>query len=170
MEIWKEVKGFENYEVSSLGRVKSLARVVLHKNGKVCNHKERILKQTKSVAGYLKVGLYKDAIPKTIFAHQLVAIAFLNHNPCGMELVVDHKSGYKTDNTVENLQIITTRENTSKGFKNCSSKHVGVTWSKWHKKWMSYITVSKKIIYLGYFTDELKAAEAYQKALAKLVK
>lgn len=170
MEIWKEIKGFEDYEVSNLGRVKSLDRIVIYSNGRDRDYKGKVLKLKINTAGYPTVNLYKNAKSKTKMIHQLVAVAFLNHTPCGYKLVVDHKNGNKLDNALDNLHVITTRKNTSKGFKNCSSKHTGVTWHKSNKKWMSYITVNKKTKHLGYFTDESEAAKAYQNALAKLVK
>ena len=165
MEIWKEIKGYQGYEVSNLGRVKSLARVSL-KNAKI---KERILKGGKS-KGYRTVSLSKNGTPKTKKVHQLVAVAFLNHKPCKMNAVVDHINGVKEDNNVSNLQVISQRENTSKDKKNGSSKYVGVCWDKWNKRWKASIKINGKYKNLGNFTDELDASKAYQDALAKLVK
>ena len=165
MEIWKEVKGFEDYEISNLGRVKSLARISL-KNAKI---KERILKGGKS-KGYRTVNLSKNGIPKTKSVHQLVAVAFLNHKPCKMNAVVDHINGAKEDNNVSNLQVISQRENTSKDKRNGSSKYVGVCWDKWNKRWKASIKINGKLNNLGSFRGELDAAKAYQIALAKLVK
>tara|TARA_R110002153_G_scaffold634_1_gene2927 strand:- start:326 stop:823 length:498 start_codon:yes stop_codon:yes gene_type:complete len=164
MEIWKEVKGFENYEVSSLGRVKSLARVSL-KNAKI---KERILKGGKS-RGYRTVCLSKNGIPKTKSVHQLVAVAFLNHKPCKMNAVVDHINGVKEDNNVSNLQVVSQRENTSKDKRNGSSRYIGVCWDKWNKRWKASIKINGKLNNLGNFRDELEAAKAYQIALLELV-
>jgi hypothetical protein len=77
MEIWKTIKGFENYQVSNLVNVKSL------KFGK-----EKILKQVIMNNGYLSVGLCINGISKTKTVHQLVAIAFLNHISCGLILII----------------------------------------------------------------------------------
>ena len=65
-EIWKEIEGFKDYEISNLGRVKSLKY-----------NKERILKAVINTDSYLTVCLSKKN--KTI--HQLMAIAFLSHKP-----------------------------------------------------------------------------------------
>lgn len=51
--------------------------------------------------------------------------------------------------------------------KNGTSKYKGVTWHKQHQKWYATIQVNKKRLFLGLFTDELKAKSAYEKA-AKL--
>ena len=45
--------------------------------------------------------------------HQLVAMAFLQHVPDGMNLVIDHINGDKQDNRVENLRIVTQKKNTN---------------------------------------------------------
>ena len=170
MEIWKEVKGYEDYEISNLGRVKSLARTIYKTDGTTQAHKERFLKPSFSNGGYLKVSLSNNFKVKTKRIHQLVAEAFLNHVPDGMNLVVDHMNAVKTDNRLDNLQIITTRENSSKDKKEGTSKYIGVCWSKLNKKWISKIRINGKREHLGYFFDELEASKAYQKALAKLVK
>ncbi len=105
-EIYKSIPGYENiYEVSNYGNVKSI------KFGK-----EKILKPNKTRTGYLQVGLLKDG-RKKIGVHQLVAMAFLNHTPCGMELVIDHINDIKSDNRIINLQVVTQRENIWKKLK-----------------------------------------------------
>jgi len=157
-EIWKSIEGHESYEVSNLGRVKSLK----------CN-KERILRPSvDNGSGYLKVNLYKNTKMKTKKVHQLVAIAFLNHKPNGHKLVVDHVNTAKTDNRLVNLQIITHRENISKDTKGLN-KYTGVSWSKLNKNWIARIRIKGKNKHLGSFTDESKASEAYQKALKELI-
>ena len=127
-------------------------------------NKERILKPTVDSSGYLIVSLYKNTKAKTKNVHQLVAESFLNHVPCGNRSVVDHINNVKTDNGLGNLQIITHRENLSKDKKG-SSEYTGVSWCCTGEKWRADIRINGKTKYLGRFTDELKASEAYQKAL-----
>ena len=159
-EIWKDVPGFEGmYQVSDLGNVKSL------KFGK-----ERLLKQATDSTGYLNVSLYKEGKRKGFKAHVLVAMAFLNHVPCGHRLVVDHIDNDKMNNSLDNLQVITNRENLSKDKKGGSSKYVGVSWSKRDKRWRAEIRINGKYKFLGYFDDEVLASEAYQEALKDLLK
>ena len=67
-EIWKCIEGFENYQISSYGRVKSLK-----------NNKESILKPCKIGRGYYVVNLYKNNISKTSLVHRLVAEAFIKN-------------------------------------------------------------------------------------------
>ena len=95
-EIWKDIEGYENlYQVSSLGRVKSLG------NGKTSS-KERFLKADKNKQDYLRVTLCKDGKVKRYAVHRLVAIAFLP-NPYNLPQV-NHKDEDRTNNTVENLE------------------------------------------------------------------
>jgi hypothetical protein len=94
----------------------------------------------------------------------LVAMAFLNHKPCGHKLVVDHIDNNPLNDRLYNLQVITHRQNCSKDKKG-TSKYTGVTWEKRINKWKAHIRINSKLKYLGYFTDELKAANAYKKAL-----
>lgn len=111
LEIWKPIKGYEGiYEFSNLNNVKSLSRIIKKKNGAVINLKEKILKQTFN-KGYYKVGLYLNGELSNLGIHQLVAMEHLGHTVCGLKLVVDHINEIKTDNRIENLQIITQREN-----------------------------------------------------------
>jgi hypothetical protein len=163
-EIFKEIPGYEGvYQVSNLGRVKSLPR-------KVCNHqgchisKEKILKAGLS-RKYLSVVLSDKISSKAFKVHQLVAMAFLNHTRCGMRLVVDHINNNQSDNRLENLQLISSRENSSKDVKNKTSKYTGVSWCKVKKKWVTRFKINGKYLHLGYFKCELTASVAYQNKL-----
>ena len=90
-EEWRPIDGYEGlYEVSNLGRVKSL------KYGK-----ERILRP-KKCKGYLKVGLCRNGKHKILYIHRLVATAFIP-NPEGLEQV-NHKDENKSNNCVENIE------------------------------------------------------------------
>jgi hypothetical protein len=114
------------------------------------------------------VGLAKNKIQKRYSVHQLVAIAFLNHKPCGLNLVIDHINDNKLDNRVENLQIVTNRYNCCKTQGRYSSQYKGVSWNKYSNKWLSRIVINEKQKFLGYFTDEKEAHLAYQNALKQI--
>jgi hypothetical protein len=160
MEIWKTIKGYENYQISNLGNVKSL-------NYRRTN-KEKTLILRKNTHGYKVCYLYINGFSKTKQVHQLVAIAFLNHTPCGYKLVVNHINFIKTDNRVENLEIVTSRENTNLKHIKSTSNYVGVFWDKNYKKWTSKIVINKKQKHLGRFIKEIDAHNAYQNELNKL--
>jgi len=157
LEVWKEVKGYEGiYKVSSTGRVKSLKR-----KGRLS---DRLLRQRVGSSGYPLITLSKNSNLKTKPVHQVMAEAFLNHIPCGMDLVVDHINNISTDNRLCNLQIIRHRENLSKD-KNGTSKYPGVYWSSKRNRWVSTILIGGKRRHLGSFVDEQAASRAYNNAL-----
>lgn len=158
-EIWKDIKGYEKYyEVSTLGNVR--------RKGKLKN-----LKPAPNNKGYLSVGLSVNGIQKTKYIHNLVAVNFLNHRPEGMSKVIDHIDGNKENNKLDNLQILSNRENISKYItknrKRYSSKYLGVT--RQGNKWKSSISVSmngkRKQIHLGLYENEEDAHIAYLKYL-----
>jgi hypothetical protein len=167
MEIWKPVKDYEGlYEVSSLGRVKSLPKKVgINKEYLL---KEKIMKPTVMNSGYLKTNLSKNNIKKSITIHKLVAVTFLNHKQCGHKLVIDHINRDKLDNRVENLRVVTSRENSIKIKTNCTSKYTGVSFVKSSKKWASIIFIDGKNISLGRFNTEEEAHQVYQNKLKTL--
>lgn len=162
-EVFKDIPGYEGiYQVSNLGRVKSLAREIKRKGISFC--KEKMLKPGKN-ARYLFVVLSNGNIVKIKKVHQLVAMAFLGHKPDGThKLVVDHINNNPLDNRLENLQIVTQRKNLSKDKKGLS-KYTGVSWHKSSKKWISKIRINGKNIHLGLFNTELEASETYQNKL-----
>jgi hypothetical protein len=166
-EIWKDIPGYEGkYQVSNLGNVKSLSRIVLRHGKYPFLSKEKILKTNFNNTNYLVVNLYKNNKSKTITIHKLVAIAFLNHMPdVNNELVIDHINNIQYDNRLENLQIITQRENTSKDRKNKTSKYTGVFFVKKINKWVSTIRLKKERIYIGCFDKEEEASLAYRETL-----
>ena len=98
-EVWKSIEGYEGkYEISSLGRVKSLT----DKNGK---NRELILKPRVSKNGYLYLNLWESSKGRAKKIHRMVAEAFLP-NPENLP-VVNHLNCVKTDNRVENLEWTT---------------------------------------------------------------
>lgn len=162
-EEFRDIDNYEGlYQVSNLGRVKSLSREI-NQSFRVFTSKERILKHGINSDGYCCVVLYSNNKSKSFKVHKLVAQTYLECN--NNKLIVDHINNDKLDNTVENLQYITQRLNSSKDKKNTSSIYTGVSWSKEKKKWKSCIRINGKSKHLGYFTDELEASKLYQKAI-----
>src|SRR4051794_37680931 len=95
-DFWRTVPGFPNYQVSRNGEVRSLVR-------------NKLLAQVKSKRGYLLVNLYRDGRPKNFLVHRLVVTAFLGAIPLGRQ--VNHRDGDKSNNCVENLEVVTQQEN-----------------------------------------------------------
>lgn len=94
---WRTVQKNDHYEVSDNGEVRSLI------TGKT-------LAQFKNNSGYYRVSLWRDNSGRNELVHRLVAEAFIP-NPLGKR-TVNHKDGDKSNNSVENLEWMTGRENT----------------------------------------------------------
>lgn len=114
MEIWKAVPGYEgHYEVSSMGRVRSVDRITPHpRNKSMClPRRGRILRWEFDKYGYPVVTLSRESKTKTFKIHRIVALAFIP-NPDNLPQV-DHKNNLKYDNRPENLRWCTTQQNTA---------------------------------------------------------
>lgn len=108
MERWVPIAGQEGrYDVSSLGRVRSLDRDVVYSDGRVGRFKGVTLTPSRGLNGYLIVSIDRG---KRHLVHRLVAAAFLQP-PASGGSVVNHINGDKRDNRVENLEWSTPAEN-----------------------------------------------------------
>lgn len=101
MEIWKNIIGYDQYQVSNYGSVKTTANEAARK--------ERILKLLKHPRGYFRVALWKDNKSKFYFIHRLVAEYFIS-NPENKP-TINHIDGNKANNHIDNLEWATYREN-----------------------------------------------------------
>lgn len=107
IEEWKDIENYEGlYQISSLGRVKSLR---FHGS----NSHTSILKPKKNWKGYLYVNLCKGGTKKQYSVHRLVACAFIP-NPQNLA-TVNHKNEIKTDNRVENIEWLSCKDNINHG-------------------------------------------------------
>jgi hypothetical protein len=118
LEEWRDILGYENrYQISNLGRIKSLHRFV-NSGNKLKPIKEIILLQTLNERGYLRISLRKEGIKKALqfSVHRALAIAFIP-NPLNLP-EVNHKKGNKQDNRFFMLEWNTRSENAQHAYDN----------------------------------------------------
>lgn len=106
MKAWKAVEGYEGkYEVSSCGEVRSLRRAVNSKGAATQRMTGgKLMRLTTMTAGYLYVNFSVDGRRRMHAVHRLVAAAFIG--PIAQGMTVNHKDGIKSNNTAENLEIV----------------------------------------------------------------
>lgn len=111
-EIWKDIVGFERmYQVSNLGRVKSMGKIIYKSNGVRQTFSERILKPGRGSHGYYGVALYNKGMGETHLIHRLIADAFIP-NPDNKPMI-NHIDSDKTNNSISNLEWVNGKENSN---------------------------------------------------------
>jgi len=158
VEIWKDVIGYKDlYQVSNLGRIKSLPR-----NGTVKT--DLYLKPKDNGKGYLQVVL-RNGKPKTKYVHIIVAESFLGYKVNKGVVCVDHINSIKNDNKLDNLRVITPRENVSR-YNRSNTNTTGVY--KVRNRYMAIISVKNTRYYLGYFDNVESAKLSYELKLNQI--
>jgi hypothetical protein len=153
LEIFDYIRGYENYKISSKGRIFSIKR-------------DMFLKPCKNLNGYLYVQLSRDGIQKPYTIHRLVASTFYFIEDYEGKMI-DHIDRNKENNNLLNLRFCSSQENgRNRGkFKNNKSGYKGVHWDKLSRKWRARIRINGGICkHLGYFNDKEEAREAYSRA------
>lgn len=97
-------------------------------------------------------------------------LVFMHHVVSGQPLhgkVVDHINRNTFDNRRENLRHVSERENSYNTGVKKTSRFIGVSWEKTHKRWRASIRIGKQKIKLGRFREEEDAATVYQLSLPR---
>ena len=154
-EIWLSIEGYEGlYEVSNMGRVKSL-------RDRYGNPREKILSQVDNGNDYLIVNLWKNGKMKHYLVHRLVATSFIQ-NPNGYRCV-NHKDENKTNNCVDNLEWCTQKYNCNYG--KAQARRVASTDYKAISAKTDYKAIAAKIDYKAIaekLTNGVLSKQVYQ--------
>lgn len=163
-EIWLPALGLEGlYEVSNLGRVRSLPREIMRPNGKRTFVKGSFV-GWKDAKGYVVFRVRLDPYKKVQFrVHRLVYASFVGDIPADME--IDHIDRDKQNNRLENLRIADHRENSNN--RNTTLDNIGSYKNK-HNSFVSLIYYNGKQYQLGSYKTENEASEIYKKALKSI--
>jgi hypothetical protein len=150
-EEWKDICYWEGYyQCSNLGRIKSLKRTIIRKDGKIKILKERILKPYQNKLRYFHVVLCKNGKKKTYDIHQLVCTSFHGACPDGEECL--HKDNNPANNHADNLCWGTRTENQhdriANGTDNRGKKN------NWHKLNWTQINKIRKMYATGEYTQK----------------
>lgn len=124
-EVWKDIEGYEGYQVSNLGRVRTHNKTSYTKRHGIRTWKDRILhfkpsttsKQRSNQGMGYRVDLWKDGKPKSFLVARLVATTFLE-DLINTNMTVNHKDGNRLNNKVDNLEWLSRKENIQYGFEN----------------------------------------------------
>lgn len=150
MEEWAR---YGNYMVSNKGKVKTLNR-----------HPPRLVNLHTTKKGYSRYTFHINKKPVSIYIHCLVWDLFNEGSRDNLQ--VDHIDENKQNNSIDNLQLLTHRDNNIKMRKankhKCTSKFIGVSWE--HNGWVAKRMISKKQVYLGRFKTEEEAYKTYIEA------
>jgi len=114
-ETWIDIEGYEGiYQISNTGKVKSLQREKWNGNGYQAIP-ERILKEVIINTGYNSVSLWKNGKGKAHLVHRLIGKHFLDTYTESLD--INHIDGIKTNNTLDNLEVCTRKENINHAFR-----------------------------------------------------
>jgi len=167
-EVWEPIKGYQGfYEISNLGKVRSVFRY----DGRAYKHGKILTPWLSKPGRYAMITLWKNNKKKHLTLHRLVWDHFGNKSRNGQLLQVDHIDENKTNCSINNLQLLTTRQNVSKSIRHkkiAKSPFIGIYWKRDKQRWIARLRLGKKIIYLGSSKIESEAALFYQKKLLQL--
>lgn len=157
-----------NIEVTKSGMVRRVHRDWLGIN--TSKHGEISFDKLKKYQGYQVISIQVYSLKtKTVRAHQMMASAFLNYKFTNdRKTVIDHIDSNRSNNRLNNLRIISQRENCSKERTLKKGLPVGVYFIKRNKKYRACITINGKYIHLGYFNTAEEASNEYKKKFLTL--
>lgn len=161
MENWKSIEGFEAYEVSDLGRVRSCVTRTNTWFGKV-------MKTYKDKDGYPRLSLFRKSKRYPRYVHLLVAHAFVPNLEPTVLVEANHIDGNRNNPAAYNLEWRTGLGNKRHSVKTGQNKAKGVTFAKARGTWIAYYSPNGKKVYIGSFHSRKEALAARKLAIKEL--
>jgi hypothetical protein len=160
-EVWLDIPEYEGlYQISSFGNVKRLVKDIDSKYNVRFNI-EKVLKVFIAKNGYSQCSLYKNKKHCSKNIHLLVVMVFLNHKPNGNIIVVNHIDENKSNNRLENLELVTNRYNGQ-----YSGKNNGIKKTK--NKFVPTLRVNGVLLYFGSYNTIEEALSAHKNKMTEL--
>jgi len=162
-----------NIEATKCGRVRKVKKSwygqIKGKNHQIIYGEIDLTNRVSKSNGYIQIMVsIKNLKSRPFTIHQIISCIYLNHKIIGRNLVIDHIDSNKLNNNINNLRIITQRENCSKEKTIASGLPAGVNFYKSLNKYVSKIHYNKKKHHLGYFETIDEAKDAYLNCLKTL--
>lgn len=145
-EEWRAVPGFENYQASNLGRIKSLKANI-------------IMRVYVGDRGYMRIFLYGNGKKNLKRVHRVIMETFVGPS----DMYVNHKNSVTTDNRLDNLEYVTHRDNVLHGSK--KGGYTGVHYCNTKPGWCAQTRINNKYKWIGLYKTEEDAARAYKQTL-----
>lgn len=168
-EEWRTIPNYLGYySISNYGRIKSINRSFIRKNGAVMTIDERLMKPYKC-NGYWRIVLIKMMVREKLYVHRLVGEIFIDNTNAFGE--INHKDSNRLNPFVLNLEWVTPRMNvTHMKINKMGITTVGAVRKKNRKRWQSAIILNGEYKYIGTYDTEKEAGNAYQNALNEHIK
>lgn len=157
---WKAIPDLDGYLIKEDGTIGCIKPRNRNSKPPV---KPRILKQRADHNGYIKLNIRNEGKKKTCFIHVLVARTYIGEKP--NEYEVNHIDRDKSNNSLENLEYVTKRENRAHGRDNVTG-YTGVYLLRGN--YTAQIRIDRKLKHLGCFKTAEEGHKAYLNALASM--
>lgn len=170
METFRYIPEHENYMISDLGKVESIARTILKTDGTIQTYKSRMLSISISSNGYPCVTLTTKGKSRMYGIHSLIALAFLDKDYISKGLIANHKDGIKKNSYLSNIEITTYSSNLIHAHQNGLNKNIGEThtYSKFSNQQIEEIKklISEKVN-LSIISEKYKISKVYLRQIRR---